>query len=452
MRHLYLSIGLCLAVLTATAQQSKKDIRADINLAGSNYVAYYGPTKRLTKAPKGYEPFYISHYGRHGSRYLIGTYDYDSPYRTLLKADSAGVLTAQGKAVLGKVGRIREEARQRDGELTLLGAQQHRGIAKRMMERFPEVFAGKTHVDARSTVVIRCILSMENELLQLFSMNPQLDILHDASEHDMWYLNDSRSKYNRLRDTKEAREALGEFNSRHIGYGHLMSVLFTDTAYVNHNIRPNSLGDHLAKLAANVQSTEIRHQLSLWDIFSEDEVYNFWLRNNAYWYTYYGPCRGNRGAGMYNQSYLLRNIIETADTCVGKRHPGATLRFGHEVCVMPLVCLLNLNGYGQTIDNLEDLDDRGWYNYRIFPMGCNVQFVFYRPVGEETKKDKRGAKHETQGKAGLDEAGDVLVKVLLNEDEATLPDLKPVTGPYYKWTDVRRFYLDKLDKAERELN
>ncbi len=431
MKKMFFALGLCLMTLTAMGQQSKKDIAADINLAGSNYVAYYGPTKKLSKAPKGYTPYYISHYGRHGSRYLIGTNDYDSPYKTLLRADSAGVLTPEGKATLEKVRLIREEARLRDGELTLLGAQQHRGIAKRMMERFPEVFAGKAHVDARSTVVIRCILSMENELLQLISMNPDLDILHDASEHDMWYLNDSKSKYNRLRDTKAARQVLGEFNGRHVNYDHLMTVLFNDTAYVNHNIRRNSLGDHLAKLASNLQSTELRRQLTLWNLFTEEEVYNYWLRNNAYWYTYYGPCRENSGAGMYNQSYLLRNIIETADTCVGKQHPGATLRFGHEVCVMPLVCLLNLNGYGETINNLEDLDDRGWYNYRIFPMGCNVQFVFYRP---------------TKG------TGDVLVKVLLNEDEATLPDLKAVTGSYYKWTDVRRFYLDKMDKAEREMN
>jgi hypothetical protein len=37
----------------------------------------------------------------------------------------------------------------------------------------------------------------------------------------------------------------------------------------------------------------------------------------------------------------------------------------------------------------------------------------------------------------------VLVKVLFNEHEATLPG-KPVTGPYYRWSDLRDYYEKKL--------
>ena len=42
-------------------------------------------------------------------------------------------------------------------------------------------------------------------------------------------------------------------------------------------------------------------------------------------------------------------------------------------------------------------------------------------------------------------ASDVLVKVLLNEHEATLP-LKPANWPYYRWSDVRACYKRKLAK------
>lgn len=244
-RNVILIAIASMLTLSLSAQQARHDIRQHVELAGSNYVAYPGPKKALTAAPKGYEAYYISHYGRHGSRYLIGTNDYDKPYNMLLKADSLGKLTAKGKDVLAKVKLIREEAQLRDGELTLLGAQQHRGIAKRMYERFPEVFKGKTAIDARSTIVIRCILSMENELQQLASMNPQLEIAHDASVHDMWYLNDSHSPYNRLRDTKEASKANSEFSKRHDNWGHLMTVLFSDPEYVK-TINAGSLARHLS--------------------------------------------------------------------------------------------------------------------------------------------------------------------------------------------------------------
>ena len=84
--------------------------------------------------------------------------EYDTTYFTLLRADSVGKLTPLGRQTLGKLKLIREEAMGRDGELTQRGAEQHKGIARRMYQNFPEVFAGRATVDAKSTVIIRCIL------------------------------------------------------------------------------------------------------------------------------------------------------------------------------------------------------------------------------------------------------------------------------------------------------
>ena len=95
------------------------------------------PTAKQTAAPKGYEPFYISTYMRHGSRYLIDPNDYRFPKQTLLKADSLNKLTATGKNTLDIVLRMADMAEGRLGELTSVGARQHRGIAKRMYTNFP---------------------------------------------------------------------------------------------------------------------------------------------------------------------------------------------------------------------------------------------------------------------------------------------------------------------------
>ena len=132
------SIVFCALTLSvgAFAQQAKDDFKKDRLMSAGNYWAYPGPQKAQTPAPKGYKPFYISHYGRHGSRYLIGTKDYDTTYFTLAKADSLGKLTPLGKATMGKLKLIREEAMLRDGELTQRGAEQHKGIARRMYQNF----------------------------------------------------------------------------------------------------------------------------------------------------------------------------------------------------------------------------------------------------------------------------------------------------------------------------
>ena len=62
---------LLLFVWTVQAQTAREEIRANRYLSANNYYAYPTPTAKQTAAPKGYEPFYISTYMRHGSRYLI---------------------------------------------------------------------------------------------------------------------------------------------------------------------------------------------------------------------------------------------------------------------------------------------------------------------------------------------------------------------------------------------
>lgn len=418
---------LSLPLMGLHAQRTREEIKADPNLAANNYRDYPVPTRQLTPAPKGYAPFYISHYGRHGSRWLIGKDAFNKPFLTLSRADSLGKLTPRGKEVLALARAMRAQGMSREGELTQLGAEQHRGIARRMYERFPEVFAGDAHVDARSTVVIRCILSMENELLQLAAMNPKLRFTSDASYHDMYYMNDlDTSPYAPMVRTADALDSLDAFYARHNKAPRMMEVLFNDPEYAA-RVDQSALATQLYDIAIDLQNTELRHQFKpIWDIFSDEELYNQWLMATANWYTYTGPNKLNGGAGMYTQLNLVRNIAETADSCVRLPHPGATLRFAHECDVLPLVCLLNINGYGNPRSSLDNLDDEGWDVYNVFPMACNVQLVFYR----DAKQPKK----------------DLLVKVLLNENEATLP-IKAYKGPYYRWTDVRAYMERLLGKA-----
>lgn len=417
-------------VLNLGAQQAREDFKANRSLSASNYVAYPGPRQvALTPAPRGYTPFYISHYGRHGSRYLIGKHDYDQPYFTLLRADSLGKLTPFGKNILQKVSVIRDEALGRDGELTSRGALQHKGIALRMYERFPEVFSGKASVDAKSTVVIRCILSMENALQQLLVLNPQLQIRHDASHHDMYYMNQSDPILEREKMSGKAKVAYQAFCKRHDHYDRIMRELFTDDSYWEHQINASELNRSLFRLASNMQSTDLRDSISLYDLFTDNEIYDNWLQNNAYWYIAYGPSPLNGGNQPYSQRNLLRKIISEADSCIALEHPGVTLRYGHDTMVMPLTCLLDLDGLGKSIDDLEKLPQENWCDYRIFPMACNIQLVFYRRYWGDP---------------------DVLVKVLRNENEATLP-LKTDVAPYYHWTDFKAYYLKKLEMYNRKV-
>jgi hypothetical protein len=148
-----------------------------------------------------------------------------------------------------------------------------------------------------------------------------------------------------------------------------------------------------------------------------------WQIDNALWYIQHGACKLNGGKQPTSQRYLLRQLIADADSCINLEKPGAQLRFGHETVLLPLVCLIGINGYDLATDNLDELEEKGWWCSSVFPMGANLQFIFYR----SSPSDR-----------------DVLLKVLLNEQEAKLP-IATDCAPYYHWADFRSYCLGKLE-------
>ncbi len=438
MKKQFLLLVSFFAVLSVSAQSFRDEIAKNPNLSASNYMAYPTPSGRNMQDPAGYEPVYISHYGRHGSRYQINKKTYTNPIQAFEKADSAGILSSKGKEVLDKIKKMYTESYNRWGELTELGARQHREIAHRMYERFPNVFKDSVWIDAKSTIVIRCILSMENELQELIRLNPHLRIRHDASEHDMYYMNLTDKKLVSERDAPAAKEAYNTWKKKNVDNSSILSKLFTNTHNLDELIDTKELIFNLFSLAGIVQNSEIRHSLSLYDLYTTDELYNQWRESNVYWYLRHGAAPQNGGRQPFSQRNLLRNIIDQADSCLALPNPGATLRFGHDTMVLPLVCLLGINGYDKQINNLDDLEKEGWINTRIFPMACNVQFVFYKPKGQVKVSDDN-----------------IIVRILLNEEDAKIPvktwqgvrkDITRATPllPFYRWSDVKAYYNAKL--------
>ena len=428
MRNFLLSMVLTWIVIGLDAQTIREELRNNIRCSAGNFMPYPGPTQlRLTEAPKGKKPFYISHYGRYGSRYHNLPSDYEKPYRTLAKADSLGMLTELGKDVLNRLALIHQEADGKYGELTPLGAQQQQQIMKRMVERFPEVFTDKSTVDARSSTQLLSILSMENAMVQLSKMRPNVKIHHNATRRDMYFL-DQQDR--RLQNTKmdSATTAGYKAFSKHLeDNNRLMKSLFSNTDYIRQHVDAEELNSQLFKITSNLQSMEVGNQMTLYDLFTDEEIYHNWKKDNAWWYVNYGFCTLNGAKQPYSQRNLLRKIINDADSCILSDKPNVQLRFGDETVLLPLACLLEINGFGLATDNLESLDRKGWAAYKVFPMSANLQFIFYR----ESPADK-----------------DVLFKVLLNENEVRLP-LKNIDAPYYHWNDFRNYYFKKLEAYEK---
>jgi hypothetical protein len=296
-----------------------------------------------------------------------------------------------------------------------------------MYERFPEVFKNGAEIDARSTGVARCVLSMEYSLMQLVRLNPKLNIRHNATHRDMYYLNLQDKELFNHRKNQRATKSFLAYRKKHGYCSHLMQSLFNDSVYVQQKVNGYDFAEQLLLVAAGLQNVELGKEMTLYDVFTHDEIYRIWRIGNAYWYNGWGASTATDSKMPFLQRNLLRKMINDADSCIQLPTTSVHLRFGHETVLLPLVCLLDINGFGLVTDDLEQLESKEWLNYRAFPMGANVQFVFYR----KNAKDR-----------------DPLFKVLLNENEAKLP-LPDKQAPYYRWSDFCDYYLKKLDAYEK---
>lgn len=392
------------------------------NLLAYPYVENEPPAQ--TPAPEGYQPFHLEHYGRHGSRWLIGGNDYLTPVLRLESAERNGKLTPLGKQVLEALRQIEKDSHGRLGELSDKGALQHQAIGRRMAQNYPEIFNGEADIDAKATVVIRCILSMANALEGIKDVAPDVKPLKDASYADMWFMNYDDKPAWPLKDAAE-ETVVKAFKEKHSGGDKWLGRLVNDPQFAADSVAPGIM-PYLYWVLANTQSHTGQPWL-LEDVFTKEELKEIWKGGNAFWFIHGGDTELTKHRLPYVQRNLLRRIINRTDSAIAVDRPGANLRYGHDGILLNALVLMELGHYGQEINDLEALDSLNWHDYDIIPMAGNFQLVFYRPDSRKRAKEE-----------------DILVKAMINEREVALPGT-PVSGPYYRWSDVRKYWLGKLD-------
>lgn len=420
-----LSPLLLLCSLPFMGQTTPQEMFDDIHKTAGVYYAY--PVYSLqpqTQAPKGYKPFYISHYGRHGSRYLISDADYKWVIELFDKAKKNNALTPLGEDVRQRLLKIWPETEGHGGDLTPLGRRQHQGIAERMYLSYPEVFKDGRHISARSTIVLRCAMSMVAFGDQLKSMNSKLDIYYEASPKYMDYLNFHTEESNRFThgETGPWVEEYRKFEQEHIHPSRLINNLFSDSSFIRKQVNPSNVMWGLYWIASDMQDMETK--VSFYDLFEKQELFDLWQCINYRFYVGNANHADGKGIVVANAKSLLRNIIESADQAISDPNIAATLRFGHDGNVIPLAAILRLNDCNVSVSSPEEVY-KVWADYKIVPMAGNIQLIFYQ-------KEKGNS-------------DDVLVKFLLNEQEATIP-IKTDHFPFYKWGEVKRFYTDILSQ------
>ncbi|MDE6272117.1 MAG: histidine-type phosphatase [Muribaculaceae bacterium] len=415
-----ISLGLLLFVSGGAQTLPSADKETDFHKLSGNLRAYpftESEPPAQTPAPEGYIPFHIEHYGRHGSRWLIGGNDYLTPVRNLEKAERAGCLTPLGQETLEALRKIERASHGRLGELSDKGALQHQAIGRRMARNYPEIFNDSAMVDAKATVVIRCILSMLNGLQGIQEIAPGVNVKSDASYADMYFMNYDDKPAWVIKDRAE-ETVLRDYRKKHALGNEYLYRLVSDKKFAQDSVAPG-IFPYLYWVLAAAQGHSDQPWL-LDKVFTADEVREAWRYDNGMWTLHCIDTPLTERRMPYTQRKLLRNMIESTDTAILSRTPSANLRYGHDGILINFLTLIEADDLGKQFASIEEAEDAGLRSYDLIPMAGNIQMVFYRNA-----------------------EGDVLVKALLNEKEVRLPG-QPVEGPYYRWADLRSYYLDKI--------
>ena len=382
MRKLLLMTLLLVCTMTWAQHKTNEQM-------GGVYYAYPVTTTLLAQPPKGYEPFYISHYGRHGSRWLTS----DARYIWVNEqfADTKN-LTRLGKSVRKRLEKVWKNAKGNGGKLTPLGARQHRAIAKRMYQNFPQLFTPDAHITAHSSVVGRCrssMLAFVDELAHLTTL-PPIQAVTDTA--DMAWIAYTSPEERAL----EHRTHI----PLNISPDRWLKALFVDPSKVAH---PLNLLIELHTIASDMQNVELN--VSLYDIFTPQEMRAVYERNNRNMTIIHGDVMTNEGIPARCATSLWKRIETEAEAAIARGGVGADLRFGHDSNLYRLLTLMGIELRGSRFNYMDE----------ILPMAANLQLIFYRNA-----------------------QGDVLVQLLHNEHPIAMQ----------RWEDLKQQVNQRLHNYE----
>jgi hypothetical protein len=444
-RILLVSLLLALGCFQVLAQEARALLAENPDRAACNLHSYEFHDVVDTPAPAGFTPVYISHYGRHGSRYDISSSTCENAFAFLHRADSSGELTLLGKALLEDVRILAEEHAGMGGELSPRGGREHEKLAERMADRFPTVFLSGKQVNAVSSTVQRCVVSMGYFMASLRGHYPELEMTMTTGDRYAPVIRltgDEQSNADRPSSDRQVGDAgpgsggnrqgaarqgeprpggPGQGGGRRGGRGPQPQAFSGDfSAFLSKVfVHPSAVEGKEDFIRSIYKAGCVCQDLDFLDIdlfreyFTAEELYSLWLQENASLYSRWGNSVENGYAYGQKAKPLLQDIVDKADAALAGNGVAADLRFGHDMGYMALCDLLGIDSdHGARYRNAEV--GANWLSFQVVPAAANVQMVFYQ-----------------------NSAGEALVKILRNEQEMPIPGLKPVTGPYYRWEDFK---------------
>lgn len=371
-------------------------------------------------------PFYVNHLGRHGARFPTSGKALNRVKEILELAQRENRLTSGGVTLLSTIQNLSETFDGQWGKLSVVGEEEQRGIARRMIERYPQLFSDSVKVQAIATYVPRCIHSMDAFLACMVEFNSSLHIQRNEGKqyNDILRFFDLNQSYVDYKENGDWRPIYETFVRRKISSASVMENFFLESGQETDK-EAEEFVMALFSIAAILPDTGT--PINLDGLFTIGEWDNYWQTQNLRQYMSKSSSPVGRMLPVAIAWPLLSEFIHSADEVIkGKSDTRANFRFAHAETVIPFVALMGIEGTDVKVVVLDSVS-KYWKDYEIAPMAANVQWIFYH-----------------------DKAREIWVKFLLNEKEMTLP-VSTSRFPYYRWETVCMYLKKRVEMAKKVL-
>ncbi len=408
-------LGMIFTTLCAQNTEDNQSLYSFDQCRGSG-SPYPAPEARVA-LPDSLTLIMINHVGRHGSRYETSPRRANAVKKALNKAKKNGTLTPSGEKMLALTQRVINLSEGKWGQLDSIGMAEHRGIALRLCKAWPGLLEG-ARIEAISSYVPRCIMSMDEFTHQITLCNDKVNILYSSGPVNSPLLRPFAidSAYIYLRDNAPWEDALNKYCDNQIPLAPIERLIGKDALDKN---AMRALATNLYGMLAGLNASGIS-QSSLSEFYTLEEANEMWRCRNLTQYL-------QRTTSVYSSlpsdiaSTLLADIVATTDDFIAGRSSACiSLRFGHAETLMPLLALTRIPQCYYVNSNLSSVD-RHWMNFHVTPMATNLQMLVTKAP-----------------------SGTIYVRLDLNERPVHFPG----TSQYYvTWAYAHKYFDQILSKA-----
>ncbi|MBM7412672.1 hypothetical protein JOE38_002495 [Clavibacter michiganensis] len=417
-RRLSASVALALALGIAAGGSALPALAATgTGAAGRTYYSSktpyqpQGTAADLAPAPAGFAPVYTESVARHGSR-ALSSFKYDSlTTQVWEQARSEGALTSLGRTLGPEVAKLTAANKKLGyGNLTGQGADQHRGIGARVVERLPSLFAGidagsdtvalESSGEARATASGKAFAEGLKRADPLLASHLPKDIQKDP---DTLYFHKSAANadYQAYEDGPAVTAAVDAIHAQprsHEAARRLLERVYTP-AFVDrlaagqfHFVDGGDGGTHVddeldaAMMLYNLYiiAPDMTEEVSVdFDrYFAGDDADTEWFAYLLDAEDFYskGPAFQGSDITYRMATPLLDDFLDSMDARLAGSSTAATFRFAHAETIIPFAALLGLPGSTQPVtpEAPYTYATNAWRGETVTPMAANVQWDVFR--------------------------------------------------------------------------